>query len=34
VTVKQGIDGIEYLKIPMDTSTLMKFIEDENEDMQ
>lgn len=26
---KQGIDGVEYLKIPMDVSTLVKFIEEE-----
>ena len=26
---KQGIDGVEYLKIPMDMSTLVKFIEEE-----
>jgi len=29
---EQGIDGVEYLKIPMDTSTLAKFIEEETED--
>ena len=26
---EQGIDGVEYLKIPMDMSTLEKFIEQE-----
>jgi len=32
---EQGIDGVEYLKIPMDTSALAKFIEEEDpEDMK
>jgi len=26
---EQGIDGVEYLKIPVDMSTLAKFIEEE-----
>lgn len=30
VRIKKGIDGVEYLKIPMDMSTLAKFIEDED----
>jgi len=31
---QQGIDGVEYLKIPMDMSTLAKFIEEETEDVE
>lgn len=30
IRVKKGIDGVEYLKIPMDLSTLAKFVEEDD----